>query len=637
MKKTLLAGIIMSFGICFSFPRISVGELFTRSTCPGCVAAHQFLLENRVLWEDSAAVLRFHLDDRLSIPAGLDRYRYYSRYCDSMGYIPHMFIDGEDYFSNYSNWIMPMLSHALAGSHVGIEKIMHTDDSVGFWVFLDEDGIEGEYNLMAVLTVDGLVDTGITFNWVVQRVYTDGDGEEIMLAHGDTLEFRYAFDFEPGWDPHDCIFVAYVSGPELPFVQNALKLPTYHRPDYDFSIATLRRKGFCDPGGTTSCTLFVQNTGHLYNDLSVRIVTLSAPSGWEARLSSGTPEMTVGIESLATAVVPITFYAPVRGIGRYAAVVHTDELASRFDTLYFTIGSGLDVLLVNDMQAPDSARYIDYLSGTDLIYLYWHIGPDGALPPFSTIDIDKIIWYCGEDTINILLDDEKEQIRNYILSLGGRFVISGSAIGRLYSTETAFYRLALGGQYGGLATSFNTVSANSGYPVFEGWNATLDVSSAEIVNPSPAFGAVGVFRYGDGTSAGIAKDSPTSRVLFFGFPIENIVSHTAFDSLMSKCIRFLDEGFGAIEDGVNVYPAMTVSVCPNPFNSVCEISVPDGFDVEIFDINGKSVYRMNAKICSDLTWMPDENVGSGIYLVRAISKKQDIPRMTISKHILYLK
>jgi len=112
---------------------------------------------------------------------------------------------------------------------------------------------------------------------------------------------------------------------------------------------------------------------------------------------------------------------------------------------------------------------------------------------------------------------------------------------------------------------------------------------------------------------------------------------------------------GVTEDDIAKPSTPMLSTYPNPFNSTVTISVGEGLvpsRVEVFDINGRIVeelpspsvplpggegrqvllplgegFRMRAFV-----WRPDDNIGSGVYLVRAT-----IGDETTSKRIVYLK
>jgi len=68
---------------------------------------------------------------------------------------------------------------------------------------------------------------------------------------------------------------------------------------------------------------------------------------------------------------------------------------------------------------------------------------------------------------------------------------------------------------------------------------------------------------------------------------------------------------------------------PNPFNSSVSITAPENAGVEIFDIEGRKIGELAG---GEQVWQPDENLGSGVYLVRATVGDE-----TTSKRIVYLK
>jgi hypothetical protein len=81
----------------------------------------------------------------------------------------------------------------------------------------------------------------------------------------------------------------------------------------------------------------------------------------------------------------------------------------------------------------------------------------------------------------------------------------------------------------------------------------------------------------------------------------------------------------------------SLSVSPNPFNSSCKISAPDGAKISIFDIAGKRVAEIplagrEAQKNRQCRWKPDNSIGSGIYLVKAKTGEKEI-----TKRVVYLK
>jgi len=74
-----------------------------------------------------------------------------------------------------------------------------------------------------------------------------------------------------------------------------------------------------------------------------------------------------------------------------------------------------------------------------------------------------------------------------------------------------------------------------------------------------------------------------------------------------------------------------LTVSPNPFNSSCRISAPQGAKVEIYNVKGQLVET--SYITSTFwLWQPDENTESGTYLIKATFGDK-----TITKQLVYLK
>ena len=87
---------------------------------------------------------------------------------------------------------------------------------------------------------------------------------------------------------------------------------------------------------------------------------------------------------------------------------------------------------------------------------------------------------------------------------------------------------------------------------------------------------------------------------------------------------------GISDDFVTYKPDMiSLFAFPNPFNSACHISAPENAELDIFDINGRSITEFDG---GDQIWTPEASVGSGIYLVRAKIGDKDI-----TKRVVYLK
>jgi len=86
-----------------------------------------------------------------------------------------------------------------------------------------------------------------------------------------------------------------------------------------------------------------------------------------------------------------------------------------------------------------------------------------------------------------------------------------------------------------------------------------------------------------------------------------------------------------IKESIKTPEKMKVLVLPNPFNSSCRISVPDGSKVEIFDIRGNLVASHSGG--NQFLWHPNNSAPAGIYSVRCTAKNGKIS----TTKILYVK
>ncbi|MCD6418758.1 T9SS type A sorting domain-containing protein, partial [bacterium] len=110
-----------------------------------------------------------------------------------------------------------------------------------------------------------------------------------------------------------------------------------------------------------------------------------------------------------------------------------------------------------------------------------------------------------------------------------------------------------------------------------------------------------------------------------------------------------------VEEPVDRVRTVDLRVYPNPFNSSCEITVPENADVEIYDLRGNLIAtpyldgepssfvpldKGDSEIAKQssrgFVWAPDENIPSGIYLVRATIPQQK-KTVVCTKRIVYLK
>ena len=69
--------------------------------------------------------------------------------------------------------------------------------------------------------------------------------------------------------------------------------------------------------------------------------------------------------------------------------------------------------------------------------------------------------------------------------------------------------------------------------------------------------------------------------------------------------------------------SLSISLFPNPFNSAVRIDAACGSTIEIYNLTGEKVAVIQANGNGQCLWQPDENVSSGVYLVKATIGKTE--------------
>jgi len=624
MKKVSCFLIFTAISIAWAFPRTAIGELFSAYGCGACDNANEYLTTNSAVFEDSAAVLRFHIGDDLEVDGNYDRYGFYADFYE-MGYIPHMFINGVNDSSSVYTWINRMRDDAAEGSILGIEPTLHTFDSVGFRMMLDEDlcaryGImEEEVQVVAIVTRGNVPYGDEIYNWVVSQYYTTALGEMILLVVGDSVGFKWAYDLEPEWDAHDCNFVIYAILPEIPLILNGCEINLFRREDYDYVVSSKRVRDITSVDESVTFGFSLVNMGELDDDYDISLVPISIPIGWDYELTEGGTDVSVELSPLDTSEIEFSIDANSAGIAVIAAVFHTEELSSRNDTLIFKIAAGINNLIINDSGEPDSTEYFGFFEPLDEISFYWDVARDKELGLFSTLDIDRIFWFCGEDSISCLSDEHRAQITNYVTSTGGKLFLTGSGIGYRASSDNGFYRIGLGADYEGAISSPGSVSGNELLDNFSSWTGSLPAGlQCEIVSGYTAFSGQTAFEYGDASAAGIVKEAGATRLVYLGFPVEKITDPDEFNDIIYRVYRYLG-GIAVINDVRGKIDKFTLSITPNPFNSSCRISYSANEGrINIADISGRIVFSRMVNGSGKILW---DAIGqpSGIYFVNMIA------------------
>ncbi len=622
MKRCLTVALLflLAVSLISAYPRIPVGELFARSTCPPCRTAHTMLASRSSEWEDSTLLVVFHVSgDPFHIPAGDSRATYYRTWYPITG-IPDMMINGADYRHITSDYIPTFRSFFWTSSFVGIEIVKMTFDSIGIDIWIEDSSQIGDYSLIALICQDSLFDASLQFDWVVKEVLTNpGAGDPLTLSYPDTIYRQFPLPVPPGADPENVYFGAYVAGPirgtstTAPTIQNAVKRYLTARPAYIYHTSINVGKRITDYGDTAIFVVTVYNDGTVTDNYHLKFEVLSEPASWTSGIGGTHSTWDLSLSSMSEQEFPVIITKPVRGVGRYRMIISADSVAGRVDTLSFTLGAKPKVLVVNDSPDPDSSDYCRYFNYGNHTYLYWNVKQDGALSDFTTYDPELVIWYTGNDTSSSVLNHERGEFTTHFIRNSRCFILSGAGI--CQANFGAFLSFTLSINYVAVKSSPLLVSATHDVTEFDGWSGTLSgAARGEVMTP---ISSTPVLQYFDGTIAGVVRDSP-GKFVFMGFPMEAL-PYREFRLLMNRCLEFFDIS-GVEETGLPT--SISISAYPNPFNTSCQITyaIPDGNNgtLEIIGVDGRVVLNKSINGSGIYTWNA-YNVSSGIYHVQVRS------------------
>ncbi|MFP4459513.1 MAG: T9SS type A sorting domain-containing protein [Candidatus Zixiibacteriota bacterium] len=97
-------------------------------------------------------------------------------------------------------------------------------------------------------------------------------------------------------------------------------------------------------------------------------------------------------------------------------------------------------------------------------------------------------------------------------------------------------------------------------------------------------------------------------------------------------LRYIQSGIDdKVDDNPQVPEDIQLVASPNPFNGAVNIDVPAGYDLAIYDIEGRIAARYE-DVDGSIIWRPDENDISGIYLAKATNGD-----LSLSERIIYIK
>ncbi|MBN2541715.1 T9SS type A sorting domain-containing protein [bacterium] len=335
-------------------------------------------------------------------------------------------------------------------------------------------------------------------------------------------------------------------------------------------------------------------------------------------------------------------------------------------TIFESILYPADLLLVDDDGGDDYESYfINALNDIDITYYYWERETKGVFQAHRIHELNTpvIIWFTGNCSTNTLTTEDRDSLA-YILDLDGKLLLTGKDIGDdIGSTE--FYSDYLKASYEGNTTTaivYNVdgdlISGHLRSIMLGGSGSAGNQDSPDIITPLDS--ASPILRYATDTSnaAGTRYTSTASesKLVYLGFGMEGMADAGTFtnrEELLAAILHWFDPVFSIPVNNTILPAKFSLNVYPNPFNSAISIELSgikklhaEYPQIEIYDIKGRLVsgdrqgctndrqggLSIHDRETSIYMWRPGEEIGSGIYLIKA-----NIGKETLCKKVIYLK
>jgi hypothetical protein len=301
-----------------------------------------------------------------------------------------------------------------------------------------------------------------------------------------------------------------------------------------------------------------------------------------------------------------------------------------------------DVMLVDDDAGQDYEHYfIESLRSAGWNYHHWDVSLSGSP---SVIDMAEyplkyVIWFTGDGSDSTLTGFEQGQILNHIAN-GGKLFITGQNIAEQLA-GTAF-----------LTSMGFDFSMNSSILVVFG--VAGDIGDGLLFSTSGGTGASNqtsrdqlaiqdsvktrsIFTYGTTASAtaGVAVETDSSKIIFFGYGFEAIAIESARETIMQAILNYFGTAT-SINDGdfaINIPDEFELDQnYPNPFNpqTTIRFAVPRSswLTIEIYNSLGQKVRLLTEATFKagyhEIVWNGLDDAGnrlsSGVYFYRLSTK-----------------
>lgn len=624
----------------FAAQRMVLGELSTNTGCGPCVAANNLLDALRNTYFYSLALIRYHWDypsasDPFYLRNTSQNIARIETYYGVTG-VPDFVVDGANDCNHYvSTYQSTILSRMAVPSPMSFNiNFTPTKDAGGGTVNLTinvETPVTGTNKLYYVLVENDLYYEAPNgqrwFYEVMREMWPSATGQTVNLSTVGVHTFSQGINFAKADDKDNCFLVVFVQNNSTKEVyQSAKKCMA----DYKFFAGPKMQYAKSVSADTTMTFVFLlQNIG-LNTETFAITSDPHLPAGWtaetytEAGAFSGSTSRTLAVEEIETLRVVMRSNSR-SGTGFVNFGITGVHIGGSPYYVMALLATNPSILLVDDdAAAAYEWWYVYSLQNIGARFAYYSVNESGSPSSSLLSQYDAVVWFTGDAYSSTFTTTDQNNLITYLNS-GKRLFATGQDIGYEIGTTT-FYQNYLRADYLSDDTDVLTLTGTAGDPI--GGGLTLNIGGGDGADnqlyPSDITarsGASSVFTYSSGSwhSAAVRYNSGTFKTVYFAFGFEGINNQAHRDTVMARVLRWLDVPLGVDGEGKIVPSSITVSACPNPFNSVCKISVylPERGDVDVLDISGKVVSTLAEGIpCGEHRLIFDaSNLASGVYFV----------------------
>lgn len=309
----------------------------------------------------------------------------------------------------------------------------------------------------------------------------------------------------------------------------------------------------------------------------------------------------------------------------------TPQTEKPVDTLKILIGYP-GIVLVDDANSKFlRSFYESTLDNLNIVYETWIVDKEG-LHSFHAHPRDLFIWFTGNDSTEVLSNEEIDSINNY-LSTGGKFFISSQFLAEDPNSQN-FITNTLKAQLVQSNVTNRWIKGYVGDPIGDGVHFRILASSSgasnaihvdKITSISPADTSLYYSNSGGTANYGpcaVKYNSGTYKTLYFSFPFEAIdnswAGHTTREELMAKILAWF--GLNVNEKGINYEFNPYISKISKDFLYIKGIK--GKFNLEIFDITGRNLLNLSDFSKGEIK-IPLKKFKEGIYFINIKGKDKD--------------